>query len=115
MAVETLRSLLQQVRRWPIHMLPTVQQAAMNLVRGIAAATPEEIVEGAGDRKPDEWWYRERDIMDWGTWPVLRATRPKDAPEGVKIPPSMMSRRCQTAATADVAYWQNTCTGEHDA
>ena len=60
MAVETLRSLLQQVRRWPIHMLPTVQQAAMNLVRGIAAATPEETVEGAGDRKPDEWWYRER-------------------------------------------------------
>ena len=39
-AVEMLRGLLLQVPNWPASVLPTVQQAAVNLVRGIAVATP---------------------------------------------------------------------------
>ncbi|CAE7341641.1 unnamed protein product [Symbiodinium microadriaticum] len=41
-AVETLRALLQEVPQWPVRVLPTLQQAATNLVRGIAIATPAE-------------------------------------------------------------------------
>ena len=66
MAVETLRSLLQQVRQWPVHMLPTVQQAAMNLVRGIAAATPEETVGGVGTGSLMSGGTG-NGIMGWGT------------------------------------------------
>ncbi|CAE7616582.1 unnamed protein product, partial [Symbiodinium necroappetens] len=45
-AVETLRGMLRDVKKWPPRVLPTVQEAAMNLVRGIAAQTPEETMAG---------------------------------------------------------------------
>ena len=59
-AVETLRSLLRQVRTWPPHMLPTIREAAMNLVRGIAAVTPEEVAGGETQWQPEPWWYQDR-------------------------------------------------------
>ena len=59
-AVETLRGLLNDVSKWPPRVLPTVQEAAMNLVRGIAARTPEETMAGREAWQPDEWWYKER-------------------------------------------------------
>ncbi|CAE7203675.1 unnamed protein product [Symbiodinium sp. KB8] len=59
-AVETLRRLLREVHRWPQNMLPTVQEAATNLVRGIAAATPEAEQSGPGSWRPGDWWYQER-------------------------------------------------------
>ena len=60
LAVETLRSLLSQIRGWPPHVLPTVQAAAMNFVRGIAAATPEAVDSGDQAWQPEPWWYQER-------------------------------------------------------
>ena len=59
-AVETLRALLQEVPQWPVRVLPTLQQAATNLVRGIAIATPAEERGGPGEWIPEPWWYQER-------------------------------------------------------
>ena len=59
-AVETLRRLLQERHQWPVHVLPTIQEAALNLVRGISAITPEEARSGPGDWTPEAWWYMDR-------------------------------------------------------
>ena len=59
-AVETLRALLGEVPQWPVRVLPTLQQAATNLVRGIAIATPTEDRGGPGEWTPEPWWYQER-------------------------------------------------------
>ena len=59
-AAETLRRLLGEVHRWPTHMLPTIQEPATNLVRGISAATPEAARPGPGSWTPEAWWYQER-------------------------------------------------------
>ena len=59
-AVETLRGLLQQVPNWPTRVLPTIQQAAATLVRGIAIATPEQHQGGPGEWTPEQWWHAER-------------------------------------------------------
>ena len=59
-ATEVLRGMLRGVRTWPVHMLPTMQQAALNLVHAISALIPEENQGGVGDQQPVDWWRSER-------------------------------------------------------
>ena len=68
-AVETLRRLLHERHQWPVHVLPTIQEAAINLVRGISAITPRKrnLDRGSGPRKPGGTWIA---TMAWGTWRV---------------------------------------------
>ena len=58
--MENLRGILRQVRSWPTNMLPTFQQAALNLVSAISALIPEEQQSGVGDWQPKDWWYLDR-------------------------------------------------------
>ena len=41
-------------------MLPTTQEAATNLVRAIATATPVKQIGGPGQWRPEAWWYMDR-------------------------------------------------------
>ena len=59
-AVEILRGMMREVNTWPAHMLPTMQQAALNLVHAISALIPAESRGGAGDWQPVDWWHAER-------------------------------------------------------
>ena len=58
--LEILRGMLNEARTWPVSVLPTMQQAALNLVSAIAAVTPEQEQSGPGDWRPPDWWYTER-------------------------------------------------------
>ena len=98
-AVETLRGLLQEVRTWPPHVLPTVQEAAMNLVRGIAAQTPEENIAGTGGWQPDAWWYQER---HHGLGDSARASSSPRGPPQRRPRSASRGTRCSLVA---VALW----------
>eukprot|EP00439_Symbiodinium_sp_Y106_P055166 s2748_g7.t1 len=58
MAIVTLQQLLGEVNSWPAARLPRVQEAAMQLVRGISRQIPEES-RGMPDTE-EQWWMSER-------------------------------------------------------
>ena len=58
MAIVTLQQLLGEVSNWPTARLPRVQEAAMQLVRGISRQIPEES-RGMPDTE-EHWWMSER-------------------------------------------------------
>ena len=60
-AVTTLEQLLGEIQTWPASRLPTVQEAAMQLVRGISRHIPEE---GRGLPDMEQAWW----TMGSGTW-----------------------------------------------
>ena len=111
-AVETLRSLLRQVRTWPPHMLPTIQEAAMNLVRGIAAVTPEEVAGGSGSRNHGG---TRTDIMAWGTQqePLRQPHHVGYHADGLAALLKMRGK-CRTRAIDDDASLPSIFTGEHE-
>ena len=107
-AVDSLRSLLRQVRTWPPHMLPTIQEAATNLVRGIAAVTPEEVAGGEQQWKPEPWWYQERHHGLGDTARASTSTSPRGVPRRRPRSPSV-----DTGDMSDQSHRRRRVLAEH--
>ena len=104
-AVETLRALLGEVPQWPVRVLPTLQQAATNLVRGIAIATPTEDRGGPGEWTPEPWWYQER---HHGLGDTARA--PSGGPE---TSPRGRAQRRPRSPSSDASHRRRRLLAEH--
>ena len=101
-AVETLRRLLSEVCRWPAHMLPTIQEAATNLVSESPRLPlkPRDLARGHGRLKPGG---TKNGTMGWGTQPEVSPSG------GEPVDPEALRRRtaCQMEATDAGELWRN--------
>ena len=104
-AVEILRGMLREVSTWPENMLPTMQQAALNLVHAISALIPEEKRGGEGDWQPVDWWRTER---HHGLGDVARSQAPPS-------PRSRGTRRARSPSTnrSDASHRRRRALAEH--
>ena len=65
-AVDSIHAILGELPTYPTSFLPTIQEAAMNLVRGTSRLIPAE-EQGQPGRKQVNAGGTLTDIMDWGT------------------------------------------------
>ena len=77
-AVGTLHAILEELPTYPPEMLPTVQEAAMQLVRGTSQLIPTEHQELPGPKASQAWWTTDRHhgMGDGARWRPPSPRRP---------------------------------------
>ena len=58
--VSSIQAIIGELPSYPSSFLPTLQEAAMNLVRGASRLIPEEQRGQPGDAVDEPWWRHER-------------------------------------------------------